>query len=65
MIQKELYIERKDGVKLWRTYSDSGVKIRKIGTDEIYEEAIDVIDYSYEETNILIEESEELNNDIL
>lgn len=42
-----------DGRKLKRTYSDKKLKIHKIGTDEIYDEAIDVLDsvYDYEETN--------------
>lgn len=62
MIQKELYMERQDGVKLWRTYSDNGVKIKKIGTEEIYDEAIDVMDYEYEETELPIEP---INEEIL
>lgn len=35
-----------------RTYSDEDYLIRKIGTDEIYSEAVDVLDssYEYEET---------------
>lgn len=38
-----------------RTYSDLGFMIRKIGTDELYSEAIDLLDasYEYEETDIL------------
>ena len=43
-----------DGKELTRTYSDT-FKIRKIGTDEIYDDAIDVLDYTYEETDIQIE----------
>ena len=43
-----------DGKELTRTYSDT-FKIRKIGTDEIYDDAIDVLDYTYEETDIPIE----------
>lgn len=65
MIKKELYMEREDGVNLWRTYSDSGLKIRKVGTDEVYDEAIDVVVYVYEETDIPVEEREDLNDDIL
>ena len=30
-----------DYTTLVKTYSDKGLKIRKIGTDEIYDEAID------------------------
>lgn len=37
--------------------SDSNLKIKKTGTDEIYIEAYDILDsnFSYEETNELIE----------
>jgi hypothetical protein len=45
-----------------RTYSDEGYLIRKVGTDEIYSEAVDLPDrnFEYVETNqpIEIEESE-------
>lgn len=56
-IIKELYKTREDGVKLYRTYSDNNYMIQKIGTDEVYEEAIDVENapFEYEETNELIE----------
>ena len=52
---------RTDG--LIRTYSDTGRRIRKVGTDEIYDEAVDLSTsgYTYEETNesneILAEEA--------
>ena len=62
MIIKELYMERTDGVKLFRTYSDKNVKIKKVGTEEIYDEAIDVMDYEYEETELPIEP---INEEIL
>lgn len=42
MVNKEFYKTREDGVNLYRTYSDNGFMIQKIGTDEFYEEAIDV-----------------------
>ena len=53
MIKREFYKERNDGVKLYKTYSDENYRIRKVGTDEIYDEAIDVfpIQYNYEETS--------------
>ena len=35
-------------------FSDEGFFIRKVGTDEIYEDALDVIEYDYEETDIPI-----------
>lgn len=58
MIIKEFYATRKDGVNLYKTSSDSGVYIRKVGTNEEYTEAIDVENapYSYEETEKQIEE---------
>lgn len=57
MIIRQFYQVRKDGVNLYRTFSNAGVKIKKVGTDEIYEEAIDVENapYKYEETNEKIE----------
>ena len=60
MLIKEFYIKRKDGVNLYRTYSDENFKIRQIETDILYDEAIDVEDsnYTYEETDIPIEEEE-------
>ena len=59
MIVKE-NITREDGVVLVRTYSDENKYIRKVGTDEVYSEAIDVKEYEYEETEELIEKIEEL-----
>ena len=57
MIQTEFYMERKDGVKLFRTYSDRNMMIQKDGTEEIYSEAIDIENsgFSYTETDIPIE----------
>lgn len=51
MIKRDYYETRSDGVKLYRTYSDLDYMIKKVGTDEIYEEAIDVENtlYEYEE----------------
>lgn len=62
MIVKELYKTRADGVNLYKTYSDQTLKIRKIGTNEIYNHAIDVegAPFEYEETNINILTYEEL-----
>lgn len=58
MIKKEFYKQRKDGVKLYKTYSDENYKIQKVGTEEIYDEAIDVENstFEYVETDIKIEE---------
>lgn len=43
--------------KFCRHYSDENKMIRKIGTDEIYSEAVDLMPckYEYEETDIAIE----------
>lgn len=63
-IVKEFYTTRNDGVNLYRTYSDENYKIKKIGTDEVYDEAVDIenSNYEYEETTEKIEyiEQEEL-----
>ena len=58
MIVKEFYTQRSDGVNLYRTFSDKNLQIHKVGTDEIYDEAIDVENsgYEYEETDNIIEE---------
>jgi hypothetical protein len=40
-----------DGREFTHTYSDT-FKIRKVGTDEIYTDALDVLDFQYEETDI-------------
>ena len=48
---------------LVKTYSDKGMMIRKIGTDELYSEAIDPQKFNreYEETDIPIEQHEKLD----
>lgn len=60
MIIKEFYATRKDGVNLYKTYSDKNVYIKKQGTDEEYAEAIDIENapYVYEETDRKIESEE-------
>ena len=57
MIVREFYKTRKDGVQLFRTFSDNGFKINKIGTNEVYDDAIDVdaATFFYIETNEKIE----------
>lgn len=57
MIRKDYYKTRNDGVILYRTFSDKGLMIHKLGTQEIYEEAIDIAgaSYTYEETDIQID----------
>lgn len=47
---------RMDG--LIRTYSDTGKKIQKVGTDEIYDEAIDLATSGY--TYVETDESDEI-----
>lgn len=61
MIIKEYHSTREDGVKLFRSYSDQGVLIRKLGTQQTYSEAIDVekARYKYVETEQKIEETKE------
>ena len=57
MVKRVFYKTRSDGVNLFRNYSDEGLQIRKVGTDEIYDDAIAVEDapYTYEETDIPID----------
>ena len=67
MIKTEYYKTRKDGVNLYRTYSDENKVIRQIETGIEYDEAIDVADengnirYTYEETDKDIEREEQNN----
>lgn len=42
MIQNEFYMEREDGVRLVRTYSDSNRYIIQTDTGAIYEDAVDI-----------------------
>lgn len=61
MVITKYYTTRKDGVDLFLTKSDKGLKIRKVGTDEVYDDAIDVAGapFKYEETDQPIESEEE------
>ena len=65
MIKTKYYMTRADGVELNRAYSDSGLKIRKVGTDEVYDEAVDVTGagYQYEETDTPVDTYEDLNEE--
>lgn len=67
MIKREFYKTRKDGVNLYRTYSDEGYRIKQVETGSIYDEAIDVEDtpYTYEETDMSIEEEKATEEDYL
>ena len=57
MIVHEFHRTRADGVNLYRTYSDQNLKIRKVGTKEVYNQAIDVegAPFTYEETDKPVE----------
>lgn len=56
MVIREYYTTREDGVRLFRTYSDTNHYIKQIETGAIYEEAVDVenANYTYEETDDII-----------
>ena len=43
---------------LYHTYSDEGFKIKKTETEEIYDDAWDLLETEYEETDIPIIEEE-------
>jgi hypothetical protein len=60
MVKKEFYRTREDGVNLYRSFSDEGFYIQKVGTNEVYSEAIDVENapYAYFETMKKIEEEQ-------
>ena len=60
MIIREYLMTRKDGVNLYKTYSDQNKYIRKVGTEEEYDIAIDIenASYTYEETEKEIESGE-------
>lgn len=66
MIEKEYFGERFDGVRLFKTYSNEGMKIKKVGTDEVYDEAIDIdgAPYIYEETDEPIEVAEQPQEEV-
>lgn len=57
MVVREFYRIREDGVRLYKTYSDSNKYIYRLDTEDIYSEAIDVENapYQYEETEREIE----------
>lgn len=67
MIKREFYRTRKDGVNLYRTYSDEGYKIRQIQTGAVYDEAIDVENapYTYAETDEKVVVVEETTEEVL
>ena len=56
MVVKEFFRQRKDGVNLYKTYSDANFYIQKVNTDEVYRCAIDVegAAFEYVETDKII-----------
>ena len=58
MIIREYYTTRKDGVKLYKTYSDSKKYILQVETNVEYDIAIDVENapYTYVETDKIIQQ---------
>ena len=61
MITREYYMTRQDGVRLYKTYSDTNHYIKQLPTDIIYDIAIDVegAPYMYiEMEDIIIAEEE-------
>lgn len=60
MIKREYYMTRKDGVNLYRTYSDENKYILQVETGIEYSEAIDVENapFTYVETTKDIEKEE-------
>lgn len=65
MIKKEFYKTRKDGINLYRTFSDKNLMIKQIETGNVYSEAIDIENaiYTYIEINIFInEEGQNVSN---
>lgn len=61
-VVKVYYNTRADGTRLYKSYSDKGETIRKVGTDEVYSEAVDIdtAQYTYEETGEKIERQGEI-----
>ena len=67
MIKKEFYKTREDGVKLYRTYSDTDHLIKKVADGNVYGDAIDISESEeYEEVEGYIElEGPDTYEDIL
>lgn len=58
MIITEFFREREDGVNLYRTYSDRGLRIMNEQTHEVFDEAVNVegFTHTYAETDQPIED---------
>ena len=63
MIQKELYMTRSDGVKLYRSYSDSNKDLLQVETGAVYNEAIDVEGAAYTYQEVDREETDETTDE--
>lgn len=61
MIVREYYMTRRDGIRLFRTYSDKNLYIIQEQTNDLYDQAIDVENapYTYIESTQPIEEVQE------
>lgn len=61
MVVREYYMTRRDGIRLFRTYSDKNLYIIQEQTNDLYDEAIDVENapYTYIESTQPIEEVQE------
>ena len=59
MVIKRDYPLLADGLERVEYVSDSGFMIRKVGTDEVYSNAIELADTTvgYEETDVLVEDT--------
>ena len=62
-IQKELFGENADGVKLYRTFSDENRKILQVETGIIFDDAVDIegAEFTYQETDGVIDQTEKSN----
>lgn len=62
MIVREFYEVRSDGVRLYKTYSDSGLMIRQNESGNLYSEAVDVENapFTYSETDEQIETDKDI-----
>lgn len=62
MIVREFYEVRSDGVRLFKTYSDSGFYIKQNESGNIYSEAVDVENapFTYSETDEQIETDKDI-----
>jgi hypothetical protein len=62
MIVRDFFETRSDGVRLFKTYSDSGLMIRQNESGNIYSEAVDVENapFTYSETDEAIETDKDI-----